>query len=106
MGSPHVRNPYHECYHEQSGHHGIDCFQGLSVVHPGVLHTPEPPSLEVGQVGVSEVEWSNGDTLQASGLSGWPAFVMYGATRVKFKLYHADAVLVISFWNTGEVFAP
>ena len=61
---------------------------------------------KLARSGVSEVEWSNGDTLQASGLSGWPVFVMYGATRVKFKLYDADAVLVINFWNTGEVFAP
>ena len=84
----------------------LTALRGYTVMHPYIPHTPAPPSLEAGQVGVSEVEWSNGDTLQASGLSGWPAFVMYGATRVKFKLYDADAVLVIGFWNTGEVFAP
>ena len=49
----------------------LTALRGYTVMHPYIPHTPAPPSLEAGQVGVSEVEWSNGDTLQASsGLSG------------------------------------
>ena len=58
----------------------LTALRGYTVFHPYIPHTPAPPSLEVGQVGVSEVEWSNGDTLQASGLSGWPVFVLYAET--------------------------
>jgi hypothetical protein len=88
----------------------LTALRSYSVIHPaqyhiGVFGTPVPPSLEAGTVGVSEVEWFNGDTLQAPA-SGWPAFVMYGARRIKFKLFDADAVLAINYWNIGEVFAP
>jgi hypothetical protein len=74
----------------------ITVFTALNYYSVGHPYKPEHPVLpDMGYVGVTEVEWSNGDTLQGF----WPAFVMYQARRVKFEVYDARASFAISYFN-------